>query len=649
MKNTYSFSSLFFFYVIALILSSCICKYFITKIYAMMISNIFCLLLSFTFPTQIDTVSKTSILKEVTLYETGASVTRALDLAGMQNTAYVSIKDLPSGLDAKSMQVQADPGIEILSVQTESFEDVENTNTQLTLDANNRLQEIVDSLALFDTYISVLQEEKNLIKMNNKFSSSEAGVDIEMLKEAADLYRIRLKNIELEIFNWKRKIRQLNVEKKQVQAKLKDNPKTETKQGTEVLLLVRATNASSEKKIDLNYYIKNAGWKPYYDLRIQDDNNNINLDQKAYVYQKTGEDWTDVKLTITNSNPDENKVTPKLNSYHFYEHTDMVYYELPAGQNMSTVIIDESGMPLIGASVIIKGTRNGTITDIDGRFYLPDALGKKIVISYTGFITKEIIYDANTQFVELEEGHLLEEVVVVGSRNERSSYHIDGVRVKEKVKKTRTIIGAKKSESRTAINYVLEDSYTIPSTGKSYEVFIERKKIVSDFHYQVFPRLSDKAYLIASIADWQIYDLMSAPLNIFHNKTYKGKSYINTLATKDTLEISIGTDPEVVVQREQIKDYTKKNMFKNKIIEEVAWSINLKNNKRNKISVEILDQIPVSNDKSVKVELLEHDGANYKENQGFLDWEIELDSGESAMKRIIYKVKYEKDRKLVMI
>lgn len=55
------------------------------------------------------------------------------------------------------------------------------------------------------------------------------------------------------------------------------------------------------------------------------------------------------------------------------------------------VVVDEIGETVIGASVIIKGTSNGTVTDLDGKFSLPGVKnGDIIVISYIGYDTQEI-------------------------------------------------------------------------------------------------------------------------------------------------------------------------------------------------------------------------------------------------------------------
>ena len=85
--------------------------------------------------------------------------------------------------------------------------------------------------------------------------------------------------------------------------------------------------------------------------------------------------------------------------------------------NVTGVVVDASGVPLIGVNVLEKGTTNGTITDFDGKFTLnvssPNA---KLVISYIGYVSQEVLAPKNGELkvVLKEDTETLEEVVVVG-------------------------------------------------------------------------------------------------------------------------------------------------------------------------------------------------------------------------------------------
>lgn len=80
------------------------------------------------------------------------------------------------------------------------------------------------------------------------------------------------------------------------------------------------------------------------------------------------------------------------------------------------VVLDETGQSVIGATVLEEGTENGTITNLDGEFFLTVAKGKSLVISYIGFETQRIrvVNEKQLKIILQEDSELLDEVVVVG-------------------------------------------------------------------------------------------------------------------------------------------------------------------------------------------------------------------------------------------
>lgn len=85
-------------------------------------------------------------------------------------------------------------------------------------------------------------------------------------------------------------------------------------------------------------------------------------------------------------------------------------------ERISGTVVDQEGNPVIGANVIIKGTQNGTITDLDGKFILENCPANAILqVSYIGYQTQEVVPEGTSVKVTLrEDSQNLEEVVVVG-------------------------------------------------------------------------------------------------------------------------------------------------------------------------------------------------------------------------------------------
>ena len=96
-------------------------------------------------------------------------------------------------------------------------------------------------------------------------------------------------------------------------------------------------------------------------------------------------------------------------------HAEASVQAVQQSKKITGTVSDAMG-PVIGASVVVKGTSNGVATDFDGKFSLNVNPGQTLVISYIGYITKEVKVDSKTSYsITLEEDKkMLDEVVVVG-------------------------------------------------------------------------------------------------------------------------------------------------------------------------------------------------------------------------------------------
>ena len=92
-------------------------------------------------------------------------------------------------------------------------------------------------------------------------------------------------------------------------------------------------------------------------------------------------------------------------------------------KSISGLVKDDTGMPLPGATVIIKGTTTGTVTDLNGRFSLEVEENSILLISYVGYILQEIpvVGKSNFEITLLQDATQLDELVVVGYGTQKRS------------------------------------------------------------------------------------------------------------------------------------------------------------------------------------------------------------------------------------
>src|SRR5690606_429416 len=123
------------------------------------------------------------------------------------------------------------------------------------------------------------------------------------------------------------------------------------------------------------------------------------------------------------------------------------------------------------------------------------------------------------------------------------------------------------------------------SDNKSYTVDMESYELPASFQYYCVPKIDRDAFLIARIVDWEKYNLLEGEANVFFEDTYVGKSLLDVRYASDTLEISMGRDKKVAVNREKLKDFTTKQFIGNKKEETRTWKTTVKNNKTRPISM----------------------------------------------------------------
>ena len=92
-----------------------------------------------------------------------------------------------------------------------------------------------------------------------------------------------------------------------------------------------------------------------------------------------------------------------------------------AQNKVTGTVVDVQGEPIIGASVVVKGTSNGTVTDFDGNFTMKVAPGKTLVFTYIGYQTIELPAQNGMKVTMKDDAQTLSEVVVTGYQVQRKA------------------------------------------------------------------------------------------------------------------------------------------------------------------------------------------------------------------------------------
>ncbi|MCC6684457.1 MAG: DUF4139 domain-containing protein [Bacteroidia bacterium] len=223
-----------------------------------------------------------------------------------------------------------------------------------------------------------------------------------------------------------------------------------------------------------------------------------------------------------------------------------------------------------------------------------------------------------------------------GAREDGTAYYIDGVRVTG---------GTTVNQTASNIEFDIANPYTITPDGNPQTVDIRTVDLQAKYGYIVTPKLDKDAFLVARIiGDNNLYNLRGAA-NIYFEGTYVGQTEINPGAT-DTLELSLGRDKRISVERVQVKEFSSKSKVGGNIKESSTWEITIRNSKKEPIEILIEDQIPVSQNKDITVEATNTGNAQYNTETGKLSWFFTIQSSQTQKIRFSFDVKYPKDKQI---
>ncbi|MBN2668186.1 MAG: DUF4139 domain-containing protein [Bacteroidales bacterium] len=519
-------------------------------------------LLSIGQETEIDTK-----IEKVNVFLNGAQLTRKAQFQVKEGVNNYVLTKLSADVDPNSIQVKGKGKYTILSVK-------HRLNYLTQPEINSDIKMLRDSLRYYahdnenqQQTINALTEERSMILQNKNIKSEQQSLNVLELQKLADFYRSRLQEVNLKLLNLNRKTQEnqarINALTQQERAFFAN-----TRKNTSEIVLTLMSELPQSGSLEVSYKISQAGWIPAYDIRAGE--NDAELKYKATVYQTTGEDWEDVKLTLSTGQLNVNNNLPNLNPWY------LQYYEQYRQRQAKLASKSYAEAPAMELNEV-------AIMDYDGEEYKEEEASS--LSSYN--TTSNSIF--NTEFE----------------------------------------IGLPMDIKSNAEGQVIAvNDYTLPV----------------NYRYFAIPKINQKVYLIARITGWENLYLLPGEMSLYNKETYVGKTYIDPSNTQDTLELSMGQDPFISIQRKMIKDFTNNQVLGLNRKQQRGVEISLKNQKSTEVELLILDQIPITSSSEIEIKLENTGGAEYDEDKGLLKWQLKLPAKGTQSFQFIYSVKYPKNK-----
>jgi hypothetical protein len=600
-------------------------------------------------------VSLTSQIKEVTLFLSGAQVFETATGSLPAGESVLLVKGLSPYLDEKSIQLKGQGNFTIQAVnkRMDFLSEKEVGEKVAALEA--QIEAIQKSQTLAQNRLQILANKASLLSANKDLGSSQSGPTMAALRAALDFFDAELTKITNEELQVKSKISEGDKELERLQNQISAMRESQNKSTSEIRIRVKATVAG-QGSFQINYLVANAGWYPKYDVRVKSITDALQLQYKAEVFQNTGVDWKNVKLRFSNANPNQNGQVPILEKWelNYARYTTVNKFALPQTPGtISGIVLDEGRQPLPGTTVLVKGTTIGTSTDMEGRYSLTlPTTAKTLAFSFIGMRSEELPIQgrSNLNVTLIQENQVLSEVMVTGIYREREKKALAGTNLTLRGTSSMDAAPLMTSfvENQTTVEIQVAEPYSIKTNGERTLVDLKTYEIPAAYRYTAIPKLDKDAFLLAEISDWSQYNLLEGESNLYFEEGFVGRSILNPAALQDTLQISMGRDRSIVMQREKVDQYSKKRSVGSNITESRGYEISLKNNKSQAVTLQLKDQIPVSVNSNITVTTGELSGGTLDPLTGIVTWEITLPPGGQQKLSLRYEVKYPKSERIIL-
>jgi uncharacterized protein (TIGR02231 family) len=267
-----------------------------------------------------------SRISEVIVYLSGAQVIRTASFRITEPVQSFVFTGLPGGLQAESIRISVDndKGAVIRSVEhAVNHLQTEEQNEEIQA-LRHKLKDLEKQLLQEKNTIELGTLEEKLFAKNVNFAGQESGLKAEELKATVLFYNERMSAIRDRRLACNERIDEINNDMTSVRGQLGSfnrNPHPIS----EIVVTVADAELTPDKMftLTLSYFVYGAGWQPSYDIRVKDVSGDVALHYKGKVSQCSGENWEDVKLSLSTGNPSVSGTCPQLHPW---------YLDLPEGR-----------------------------------------------------------------------------------------------------------------------------------------------------------------------------------------------------------------------------------------------------------------------------------------------------------------------------
>ena len=331
---------------------------------------------------------------------------------------------------------------------------------------------------------------------------------------------------------------------------------------------------ASEFQPELTFVLRSAGWQPLYDIRLSQGEGAqlLEFSTIAQVTQRTGQDWTGVKLSVSTARPSLNQRLPEIKPWFVDE------YQHPQPRQLRT----RSSAPEPTMAVMAAPQADYMNADM----------------------LAEDFQEADMALAEV-------------------------------------------NDSGSVVTFVVSGRWDIPSDGSPHKMVLNSYKLDPKIDYITIPRHTGAVYRRATVSNTGESPMLTGMATLFVGDEYIGKTRIDYTPLAGELELLLGVEERIEVERELAKRNVDKRLLRENRVVHYAYEIKLENHMKAPVNIEVQDQIPVSRHEQIKIKLDKaRPEPDDRTDLNILEWQLTLEPGEKSTISYEYVVEHPRSMRI---
>lgn len=461
---------------------------------------------------------------QVTLFRGQAQITRTIPVEGDAGGIELVVGHLPEQVVPNSLFAEGGEAVEIRAVRFRTRAVGEEPREEVRA-LDQSIQEVQRQIELTTKRQALLGKRTEYLGKLEGFVAPTAHSDLS--KGVLDAEA--LERLTTFAFEQHEKIAQEEVElaaqaqELQQQLELLNRQRAELTAGAarterEAVLFLQKL-APGNVEVRLNYLVNNCGWSPAYTMRSADDRKQVRIEYNALIQQLTGEDWSDVTLTLSTASPALSAAGPGLAPFHVT--LGSVQVQIPNGQQQAAPQIDAL---FLGG----KLSKTQVLEQLEG---LND---KRMEFAQSA--SNAVMFDEQNRF-----NWSLNDV----------AYGLQQLELNCDAGMLRSLRSELPSDADgPSLSYRLAGPVSLASRSDQQMVRIMQTDVASHFYHVAVPVLTSYVYREAELTNTSDEDLLAGPITVYLDGRFVGQGEIPTVARGQTFVVGFGADPQLRARRE---------------------------------------------------------------------------------------------------